>query len=290
METPSVQQVVEQVAALLQRRRTSQARALLQPALAAHPQHAGLLLQAAYVDYLDDRIDDAMRTVRQVLAADPDHPEARELYFSLLEQKDEYVEAERIIIELLREYPECADYYGRYADLMLRTLNLDKAKRLAHEGLKYDPDNAECLAARTLCEFIEQPAGDTSRGLQQLLIRHPESVRTLVLVVIALQQRGDLRSARRVAQELVLAQPDNEQLVEIARVLTVNAHWSMLPLWPMQKWGWGASFALWLFAIIGVRAIGQYDEAAAGVFAIVMLVYVVYSWVWPPILKRLIGT
>src|SRR5690606_37206825 len=74
METPSVQQVVEQVAALLQRRRTSQARALLQPALAAHPQHAGLLLQAAYVDYLDDRIDDAMRTVRQVLAADPDHP------------------------------------------------------------------------------------------------------------------------------------------------------------------------------------------------------------------------
>lgn len=290
METSSVQQVLQQVAALLERRRTTQARALLQPALAAHPAHSGLLLQAAYVDYLEDRIDDAMRTVRQVLAADPDLPAARELYFALLELKDQHVEAERVIIELLREYPERAEYYGRYADLMLRTLNFEKAKQLAHEGLKYDPDDAVCLAARTLCEFIEQPAGDTSRGLQQLLVRHPESVRTLVLVAIALQQRGDLRGARRVAQELVRAQPDNEGLVEFARALTVSAHWSMRPLWPMQKWGWGASFALWLFAIVGVRVIGQYDQAAAGIFAIVMLLYVIYSWVWPPILKRLIGT
>lgn len=113
-------------------------------------------------------------------------------------------------------------------------------------------------------------------------------MRTLVLVVIALQQRGDLREARRVAQELVRAQPDNEQLVDLARSLTVQAHWSMLPLWPMQKWGWGASFALWLIAIVGIRALGKVNDTAGGVFAIVFLIYVVYSWVWPPILRRLL--
>jgi hypothetical protein len=154
--------------------------------------------------------------------------------------------------------------------------------------LRYDADDSECLAAQAVCEFIEQPTGAPSRGLQQLLVRHPQSMRTLVLVVIALQQRGNAREARRVAQELVRAQPDNEQLVGLARSLTVQAHWSMLPLWPMQKWGWGASFALWLIAIVGIRTLDQVDDRAAGVFAIVFLIYVVYSWVWPPILRRLL--
>jgi tetratricopeptide (TPR) repeat protein len=282
------QQVLEQVAALLQRRRTTQARALLKPALANHPEHTGLLLQAAYVDYLEDQPEQALQSVTQVLKAEPDHPSARELYFTLLADKEQYVEAEHVIIELLRDYPEAADYYGRYADLMLRTLNLGKALRLAREGLKYDADDPECLAAQAVCEFIEQPAGQPSRGLQQLLVRHPQSLRTLVLVVIALQQRGELREARRVAQELVRAQPDNEHLIQIASSLSVSSHWSMLPLWPMQKWGWAASFGLWLLAIIGIRAISKVNEAAGGAFGIIVLIYVIYSWVWPPILRRLL--
>ena len=288
MEAADPEHVMQQVSALLQRRRTVQARALLKPALATHPEHAGLLLQAAYIDYLDDRNEQALETVTQVLQMEPDHPSARELYFALLADKERYAEAERVILELLRDYPEAADYYGRYADLMLRTLNVDKALRLAREGLRYDADDSECLAAQALCEFIEQPTGAPSRGLQQLLVRHPQSMRTLALVVVALQQRGDTREARRVAQELVRAQPDNEQLVNLARSLTVQAHWSMLPLWPMQKWGWGASFALWLIAIVGIRTLDKVDDRAAGVFAIVFLIYVVYSWVWPPILRRLL--
>ena len=67
MQDKTPEQVVQQVEALLERRRISQARSLLQPALATHPQHPGLLLQSAYADYLDDRYDDALTTVRQVL-------------------------------------------------------------------------------------------------------------------------------------------------------------------------------------------------------------------------------
>ncbi len=119
-------------------------------------------------------------------------------------------------------------------------------------------------------------------------MRHPQSIRTLVLVVVALEQRGQLREARRVSQELVRAQPDNARLVEMARELKIRAHWSMLPLWPVQKWGWGASFAIWLLAIIGSRLLHKTNPAAAGAFIAVVLAYVVYSWVWPPLLRRLI--
>lgn len=279
--------VVRQVDALLQRRRTDLARSLIAPALASHPDHTALLLQSAWIDYLDDRHDEATRLVRQVLLVEPTSESARLLYFELLIEEEKNVDAERVIIELLREFPEDASYYGRYANLMLRTLNLTKALQLAREGLKYDPDNVECLAAQATCECIDDPNA-ASHGLQQLLVRHPQLIRTLIMVVVALDQRGDVRGAKQVAQELVRAQPDNVHLVDLARQLNVKGHWSMLPLWPVQKWGWGASFAIWIFAIVGIRALDKVSPTASGVFAVMMLIYVVYSWVWPPLLRRIL--
>lgn len=287
MNVLAPEDIVRQVDALLQRRRTGSARSLIESALASHPEHAELLLRLAWADYLDDRYEPGLRLVRQVLLAEPTHESARVLYFELLAETQQNAEAERVIIELLREYPEEASYYGRYASLMLRTLNLTKALQLAREGLKYDPENVECLAAQATYECIEDPNA-ANRGLQQLLVNHPQLTRTLALVVVALDQRGDVRGAKQVAQELVRAQPDNEPVVELARELKIKGHWSMLPLWPFQKWGWGASFGIWIFAIVCTRALKQVSPAAAGVFAVTMLIYVIYSWVWPPLLRRLI--
>jgi tetratricopeptide (TPR) repeat protein len=287
MSAASPDIVLQQVEALLQRRRYPQARALLKPALASHPEHPELLLQAAWIDYLDDRSDEAMGTVRQVLASEPENESARLLYFHLLTEKEQNAEAERVILELLREYPERASYYGRYADLMLRTLNVSKARQLAVEGLKYESEDPDCLSAVTVCDFIESRAGEVSHALQQMLVRHPQSIRTLVLVVIALQERGDTRGAKRVAQELVHASPDNESLVSMARELKVTTHWSMLPLWPMQRWGWAASFGIWILVIVGSRAIQKINPTWSGIFIVVVLIYVAYSWIWPPVLRRL---
>lgn len=287
MNAMAPEDVVRQVEALLQRRRTDLARSLIKPALASHPEHTALLLQSAWADYLDDRNEEALSTVRQVLLAEPTHEGARLLYFELLVEKEQNAEAERVIIELLREYPEDADCYGRYANLMLRTLNLPKALQLAREGLRYNPDDVACLAAQATCELIDTP-DVASHGLQQLLVNHPQLIRTLALVVAALEERGDVRGAKQVAQELVRAQPDNEHLVEVARQLKIRGHWSMLPLWPVQKWGWGASFGIWIVAIVGIRALEKVSPAASGAFAIMVAAYVVYSWAWPPLLRRLI--
>jgi tetratricopeptide (TPR) repeat protein len=282
------EQVMHQVEVLLERRRTSQARALLKPALAAHPDHTGLLLQSAWTDYLEDRNDEALTTVRQVLLAEPKDQSARLLYFELLLESGDNAEAERVIIELLREYPEHAHYYGRYAQLMLKTLNIGKSHQLALEGLKYDPDNTECLGAQTICDFIERPGGTTSQGLQQLLVRHPQSARTLLLVVVALDQRGDRREALSIARELLRAQPDNESLVDTVKQLKLATHWTMWPLWPVMRFGWTASVVIWLLAVFGLNALRRSDPELAGTVGLVFLGYVAYSWIWPPLLKRLL--
>src|SRR5687767_7111872 len=111
MEALAPEDIVRQVDALLQRRRTDQARSLIKPALLKHPQHTALLLQSAWIDYLDDEHDESLRTVQQVLLAEPTHESARLLYFELLIEKEQHAEAERVIIDLLREYPEDAHYY-----------------------------------------------------------------------------------------------------------------------------------------------------------------------------------
>jgi hypothetical protein len=121
-----------------------------------------------------------------------------------------------------------------------------------------------------------------------LLIRHPQSQRTLFLVLVALEQKGDLVGARRVSEELVRAQPDNESLIAAAHQLRVSTHWSMKPLWPLQRFGWAGSVGLWLGAVIGLRALKTVSPSVSSVAAIVLFIYVVYSWVWPPLLKRII--
>lgn len=263
-----------------------QARMLLKPVLANHPEHPALLLRAAWIDYLDDRHDAALVAVRHVLVKNPSNENARGLYFELLMEGQQHREAETVIIELLREFPEESSYYGRYADLMLRTLNVGKAARLAREGLTYEPDCGQCLAAQAICELIEQP-GRPSQGLQQLLLVHPRFLSTLSLVIVALEQRGHLQEAKKFSQELVRIQPDNEHVAAIASELRVKAHWSMLPLRPLQKWGWGAAAVLWLLFVAVSSVLRQASPIAAGVFAIVMSIYIVYSWVWPSLLRRL---
>jgi tetratricopeptide (TPR) repeat protein len=278
-----------EVRALLERRRIVQAKARLKEALEENPDHPDLLLQAAWADYMVNDSVSAFATVRQVLVAEPASHSARLLLFELETERGRLSEAEQIVVGLLHESPEHAPYYGRYAELMIRAMKLDKARALAEEGLKYAPDDAGCLAARALCDFIGKRSGTPSHSLQQLLVRHPQSIRTLLLILVALQDRGDHRGAYRIAQELVRAQPDNKAFAQMAAELKATAHWSMLPLWPLLRWGWGASIGLWLLGGAAIRILGQSHPAAAGMLALCIFGYVIYSWLWPPILRRWIA-
>ncbi len=294
MSEVTPQLVVAEVRALLERRRVAQAKARLKGALQKDPAHPELLVQSAWADYMDNDNDAALAIVRQVLAQNPEHQSARLLLFELRLEKNLLGEAEQIILQLLREYPHHAPYYGRYAEVMIRAMLLSKARALAEEGLRYEPDDVGCLAGRALCDFIEQGHHKISYSLQQLLVRHPQSLRTLTLVRATLYHRGHYRGALRIAQELVRAQPDNDGFVRIARELTVLAHWSMLPLWPILRWGRGALIAVWLLlngATLGTATMVRSDESAeaAGILGIGFIFYLVYAWFWPPILRRWIA-
>ena len=180
-----------------------------------------------------------------MLSVAPEHAAARQLLASLLAERNEFADAEVLLIGLLRDYPEDAGLYGRYSRLMLRTLHLDKAEQLAREGLRYDPDDNECLLALALCETARGGAR-ANEGLQKLIAGHPESMSTVHALVVALVDGGRIDEAHRIAQQAMRADPANEHLVSMVRELRIQNHWSLKPLWPLRKWGWGASAAMWI--------------------------------------------
>jgi tetratricopeptide (TPR) repeat protein len=289
--TPDLSSVLREAEALVERRRFAHARVVIGHGLRHFPENSDLLYLSAFIEYVEDQHDAAMKTVQQVLAQDPEHKGARRLCAHLHEEVKEFAQAEALWIGLLREYPEDADLYASYAELMLKTLNLDKAGRLAKEGLRHEPENAGCLYVAAVIDVIE---GGGARGTRQdnlktLLLEHPEHVRTAFALVIALNDRGQHRDALRIAQELLRSQPDSQQYVALVRELKMQSHWTMMPLYPMQRWGWGGAAAVSIAGIVGVRALSNVvPEPVALTIVYTWLIYCIYSWVWPSILRKLI--
>lgn len=276
----------QQISELLDRRRTAHARVLLRQALQADPDDLELLLQAARADALDDNNASARQTLQRVLEQSPDHFGARAFLLALLTEDGDLVQAEQLALSLIADYPQSPDLFAAYSRVMLQALHFAKARALASEALRMDADNDMALRALTLCDLVELKRGTDSVALRRLLAEHPEDRHTLSLVVAALVNSGDHRAALRGARELLRAQPNDPHWLSLVQSLSAENHWTMLPLWPMQRWGWAASVALWGGGVVLVRATNNVMPAAAGWVSALIVAYVVYSWVWPPILKR----
>ncbi|WP_161973632.1 tetratricopeptide repeat protein [Hwanghaeella grinnelliae] len=284
----SADTAIKTIAALLERDRIAQAKERLAEALREYPDDVTLQLQAAWAEYYDDNEPAAWAALQPVLAAEPDNPSARNLLFQLYLEEGDFAEAETVIIDLLNDYPEESVFYGFYAILMLKTMNIAKAQALAVEGLKYDPDDRGCLYSLSLTGLIEGKSDVSNTALEELVASDPDAIQTLILIFQNLNDRGENRAAYRVVQQLVRLQPDNEEIIEMAASLKASAHWTMLPLWPLQKFGWVASITLWVAAFVGLRALSQVDRPLAGILSICVLIYVAYSWIWPTLLRRII--
>lgn len=275
--------------ALVERRRYSQAQITVSRGLKEFPESLELQYLAAFIDYASGRPDQAMQGINSLLSQAPQHYGARMLYALLLEDAKQLVEAERVWIDLLRDHPQSAECFAGYGELMLKTLNLDKARRLAQEGLRQSPDHASCLYLAAMIDLIRGRSGTQSEHLQRMLREHPEQVRSALALVVALSAKGNDRGALRIAQELLQHQPDSPDLVELVRNLKAQTHWSMLPLYPMRRWGWTAAIVITLLVIIGL-SVGKraLSPAAFGALSYIWLTYVIYSWTWPKLLRRCI--
>lgn len=287
--TPDYATLLTEAQALMERRRYMQARNVISQALRHFPDSSDFQYLGAFLEYATEDFPAATRSVDAVLAHDPQHYGARVLRANLHEEAKEYPAAERFWIELLRDYPESPDLFASYADLMLKTLHLEKARLLALEGLRLAPEHQGCLFVATMVDFINSPGSAQSEHLRKMLRTHPEHLGSSTALLIRLADSGRSREALRISQELLRQQPDSAHLVQLTRELKMQSHWTMIPMYPMQRWGWGGAVAMTAVGMIGLR----YMATALPAPIVTPLVYLwlgycVYTWVWPSILRKLI--
>ncbi len=286
-ETPDIAQDLQALHELAARNRTTQMRAILQRVMPQYPDHHDVLFYAAQVDWLEDKDEDALATVSRLVERYPDSYGGRILLFRILDGLNRRGEAEAVILELLREYPEDAMLYGRYSILMLESVQIDKAGELAARAIAIDPDDEIALTASVLHQLLVDPGEPARLRLAELVSRYPEAESTALMVVAVLSKQNKNKEALRIAQEVLRQRPGSQAVVDLVVALKTANHWSMVPLRPMQRWGWGASIAIWFVVVLLFRSVrGTPIEPYVLPFAIVFIAYVVYSWVWPPILKR----
>ncbi|MDR7048743.1 tetratricopeptide (TPR) repeat protein [Duganella sp. 3397] len=275
-----------QIDGLIERSRYAQARVLIGEALAHYPDDHALLFAAACVDYNTDAGDQARRTLQQILARDPEDYAARSLMVSVLQDAGELPQAELLLIELIREYPEAGFQYARYALLMYRTLHIEKAQALAREAFRLDPNNELALTTCLIGDIIDGRKGAEQAGLARLLQGHPESENTARMLITHLISRGRYKAAKRIAVELLKLYPSSREVLELVVQLDALSHWSMLPLWPLNRWGWAASAALYVITLLALNLVRNQAPLFSSAATWTLLGYCAYSWIYPSLLTR----
>lgn len=289
--TISEADAITQLEQLVERHRVDSAKSVLAQALPLYPDSTGILVLGAWVEYLDDNDDEAKTLIGRVLEIEPSHYGARYLLAMIHQHLGEHVAAEQVLTGLLKEYPDDVDLYALYARTMLATSEFDRAQRLADEALRRDPENLSALHSSVLAAYVNSPGEETREQLAKLMREYPDQMQTTLRVVQVLIDEGKHAEAYELARELVKLDPGNNDIVELALELKVSSHWSMKPLWPMRKWGWGGSIAIWIIIVALLRTpvletVGL--EAYDGLIATAFLIYVVYSWVWPWLFKKIV--
>ncbi|MFC0252741.1 tetratricopeptide repeat protein [Massilia consociata] len=286
IDSPSAHDYLVRIDGLIERRRLAQASTLLAEALANFPDDSDLLYSAALIDYQHDDYQGALETLQGLLGRTPRHRAGRYLLALVHEAREEWPQAEAALLDLLHDYPETAMLYARYAMLMYRTQQIDKAKELAREALRLDPEDEAALAATMIGDLIDGKKGNERNSLAALMLKHPEDMLTARLLIVHLIQRGRYWSAKRIAVELLKAQPDSREALELVVEIEALCHWSVVPLWPLNRWGIAATIGLWLGWMGTYKLLRTYAPEISGTATLVILGYCIYSWVYPPLLKR----
>lgn len=285
----SVTAAIRQAEMLLDRRRLDAAREVIATGLKADAENLELIYLSGLVEYFDDENDAALEVMEIVLRLDPSHEGARGVLFQIHREDENFAAAEQILLSLLEDFPRDATYYAWYSWLMLATGFFQKAGQLAEEAIRLDPDHEDALIASASCALVLHPGRESRERLQELVRRFPNSRRTLLLLAFALSQQRRSRDALLVAQELLRADPSDEEILQFVIDLKVGTHWTMIPLWPVRRFGWAGSAGVWVgFVALALFVLPALPDSVSMAFVVIFLSYVVYSWVYPGILRALL--
>jgi tetratricopeptide (TPR) repeat protein len=258
-----------------------QALSALPPEQATAP-HVRWLRAIAHV--MQEDFPRAADEAREGLEDAPDDPDLLRVLSVAEEQQGHLHKAEEAILAALRESPDSAGLLCQYAELLMRGGQLEKAGHLIDAAAAIDPDAGDVLEARLRLSYLRADDKQARRHGEELLAHDPGSaIGQRMLGVLDFNQGHAGRAADRlggVAGEY----PSDYELGEAAREARAynNPAW-----WPTRFFTrvgvWQSWIGVWVL-LFALRAAGL--QTVALVVLIVWFVLCAWSWIAPPILKR----
>ncbi len=248
--------------------------------------HEAFVLRAAALYDLDRHLEAEAAAEAGLGERGPD-PQLLSLLGMARQELGKYEGAESALLDGLALAPTSTYLLCAYARLCLTVGQADKAARLVERAASFDPDDDVVARTRVLVAFVQGKNSEAVQLGREALRLDPDGGSNQAMYGMALANYGDVGGAARSFRYAAAADPGNAELVEAAREARAAAHPLLWPLRPMQRFG---ALPVWLAAVatmMGLRAVGLAPLAL--VFAVLWVAYCVYSWVAPPLVRRLVG-
>jgi tetratricopeptide (TPR) repeat protein len=234
-----------------------------------------------------DRNDEAIAVLRDGLSHYGMSGPLLQLLGSALRAAGQLREAESVYLRGLSLDPNEPDLLLGYALVCLAAGQTDKASALVERAASYAPESAAVSSARAQVAFAQGKHKEMRQHSQKALSVDPEDPGAQALHGTASLLTGDAKTGYRSLASAAASNPADNDLRGAARDAKLVNHPLMRPLWPMQRFNplvvWIAAVAIiQVLRIVGLRPLSI-------LFAICWLVYCVYSWVVPPLLRRWIN-
>lgn len=196
--------------------------------------------------------------------------------------RGELEESERALLRALSFDPEDVGLLCEYAELCVSVGQVDKAEALLERAAAIDPEAEAVITGRVLVAAARGRSVEAYRQAREALGRHPDSMAAHVYHSVVATERGKFREASR-SSSRVAAETGDADALAMARDDRVIAHPLLVPLRPLFRFG---PLRTWVAVVVVLMMLRFVSPPLASVVGLFWIVYCVYSWVVPPLVRR----
>jgi tetratricopeptide (TPR) repeat protein len=182
----------------------------LKQALALDPNNPDVLEMLAMSYYNSRDFDRSLEASKMLLGAAPSYSFAHYLVGLAQNALNKTKEAEEHFKEAIRLDPSVSTYYGALASLLIQKKEFEAALYLTERGLALDPENEDCLNARTMSLTKLGRKDDMKNAAYDTMQANPNSAFSHANVGWAKLEAGDHQGAKHHFAEALRLNPTLE--------------------------------------------------------------------------------
>ncbi len=273
--------MIQRALLLLRQSRYDLAEKELRQILAQQPEYPQAHALLAYSLAQQDKLQEADSSARHAVGLAPDEPYCHYIMGWVKVQSDDLPSARRAVEQAIRLDPEQPDYHGLRALIYLRGERWQEALDAANEGLKHDPEHQECLNHRAMALVKLNRHEDAHQTIGRALQENPENAQTHANLAWSYLHKGQHQKALEHFSEALRLNP-NYEYARHGLVEALKARY-FLYRWLLRFFLWMSTLpprvrgGLVIGAIVLVKLLKAATRESPGLAPFVLPIIVVYG-------------